>query len=49
MHVFDLIPGRHERLPAWALAFRRAGWSLRAIADLFNIEPAQLVEAGVRR
>ena len=49
MTILDPIPGRHERLTIWARAFRRAGWALRAIADLFDIEPAQLIEAGVRR
>lgn len=45
---FDAIPGRHPRLPAWAAAFRRAGWSLRAIAALFNLDPVELTDAGVQ-
>lgn len=45
--AFDPIPGRHPRLPAWAQAFRRAGWPLRRVATLFEIEAQALVDAGV--
>ena len=45
--VFDPIPGRHPRLAAWAQAFRRAGWPLRQVAALFDIEPSTLTDAGV--
>ena len=44
----DPIPGRHPRLTAWAQAFRDAGWSLRVIAALFDVEPVELTDAGVR-
>lgn len=45
--LLDPIPDRHPRLLAWARAFRRAGWPLRQIADLFEIDRKVLVEAGV--
>ncbi len=45
--AFDRIPGRHPRLLVWASAFRRAGYPLRRIADLFEIEPATLVDGGI--
>lgn len=47
MKVLDPIPDRHPRLVVWALAFRGAGYSLRRIADLFEIDPSTLVDAGV--
>lgn len=47
MSAFDPIPGRHPRLPVWAQGFRRAGWPLRRIAELFDVEPVQLIDAGV--
>lgn len=49
MHApaFDPIPDRHPRLVAWARAFRAADWPLREIARLFDIERADLIEAGV--
>jgi hypothetical protein len=48
MAVFDPVPGRHPRLAAWAQGFIRAGWTLRAVAALFNVEPVELTDAGVR-
>lgn len=45
--ALDPIPGRHPRLPAWAAAFRRAGWPLARIAALFDIEPSTLTDAGI--
>lgn len=48
MHGLDPIPGRDARLVGWCQAFRRAGYSIRAIADLFNITVCDLVEAGVQ-
>lgn len=47
MSVFDPIPGRHPRFIAWCRAFRRAGYSLAAIAKLFNADAGDLIEAGV--
>lgn len=47
MAILDPIPDRHPRLVAWAAAFRRAGYSLRRIADLFEIDPTTLIDAGV--
>ena len=47
MSVFDPIPSRHPKLVIWARAFRRSGYSLRRVAELFDIDAAQLVEAGV--
>ncbi|WGM45272.1 hypothetical protein KOAAANKH_00133 [Brevundimonas sp. NIBR10] len=44
---FPVIPDRHPRLPAWARAFRRAGWPLRQISALFEIDRGALIEAGV--
>lgn len=48
MGGLDPIPGRHPRLPIWAAGFRRAGWSLAKVAQLFNLDPAELRDAGVR-
>lgn len=48
MSAFDPIPGRHPRLAAWAQAFREAGWPLRQVAALFQIEPVELIDAGVK-
>ena len=47
MAALDPIPGRHPRLAVWAQAFRDAGWSLRAVAALFSVEPVELLDAGV--
>lgn len=44
----DSIPGRDARLIGWCQAFRCAGYSIRAIADLFNIPVCDLIEAGVQ-
>lgn len=49
MSALDPIPGRHPRLPAWAAAFRRAGWTLAQVAALFDIDPVELRDAGVAR
>ncbi|WP_374600500.1 hypothetical protein [Brevundimonas sp.] len=49
MRALDPIPERHPRLVIWASAFRRAGWPLRRIAELFEIDPAELAEAGIER
>lgn len=46
--VFDRIPGRNPRLLSWAAGFRKAGWSLKTVADLFDIEPSVLREAGIK-
>lgn len=48
MTPFDPIPGRDPRLVAWARAFRRAGWPLHHVAELFDLPTATLIEAGVR-
>lgn len=48
MTHLDPIPDRHPRLIVWAVAFRRAGYSLPRIADLFNIDATTLRDAGVR-
>lgn len=48
MTAFDPIPGRHPRLPAWAAHFRRAGYPLRTIAKMFDVEPVELIDAGVQ-
>lgn len=47
VRTFDPIPGRHPRLVAWAVGFRRAGYPLREISRLFNVDLGDLVEAGV--
>lgn len=47
MSVLDPIPDRHPRLVVWAAAFRRAGYSLARVADLFNIDATTLRDAGV--
>lgn len=47
MQTFDPIPGRHPRLAVWAAAFRRAGYSLRAIAALFDCDLVELQDAGI--
>lgn len=47
MRALDAIPGRHPRLTAWAQAFRNAGWPLRTVAALFDVEPVELTDAGV--
>ncbi len=47
MPPIDPIPGRHPRLVAWARGFRRAGYSLGRVAQLFNIDVAELRDAGV--
>lgn len=47
MVVLDPIPDRHPRLVVWAAAFRRAGYPLRKIADLFEIYPSTLTDAGI--
>lgn len=47
MSVLDPIPDRHPRLVVWAAAFRRAGYSLRMIAQLFEIDPTTLIDAGI--
>jgi len=44
----DPIPGRHPRLPAWAHAFRRAGYSRPAIAALFDLDLAELADMGMK-
>lgn len=49
MAGLDPVPGRHPRLTIWAAAFRRAGWPLAKIAALFEIDPAELADAGVAR
>lgn len=49
MSALDPIPDRHPRLVVWAAAMRHAGYSLRLIADLFEIDPGTLTDAGVRR
>ena len=43
----DPIPDRHPRLIIWCGWFRRAGYSVRDIAKLFNISIGELIEAGV--
>lgn len=48
MNDLDTIPGRHPRLTVWAAHFRRHGYSLARVAALFNIDAAELLEAGVR-
>lgn len=48
MTALDPIPGKHPRLLVWAQAFRSAGWSLRTIAALFNVDVVELTDAGVR-
>lgn len=48
MRALDPIPGRNPRLVAWAEAFRRGGWPLRRVADLFDIDPTHLKDAGVQ-
>lgn len=45
--ALDPIPDRHPRLVVWAAAFRRAGYSLRKIAELFEIDPTTLADAGI--
>lgn len=45
--AFDPIPDRHPHLVRWANAMRTAGWPLREIARLFDIERGDLIEAGV--
>lgn len=47
MLAFDPIPGRHPRLLAWVRAFLAAGYSLGRTAQLFNIDAADLREAGL--
>ena len=47
MPPLDPIPGRHPRLVAWAAAFRRAGYRLARVGQLFNIDVAELRDAGV--
>lgn len=44
----DPIPGRHPRLPVWARAFRRAGYTRPAIATLFDLDLAELTDMGVK-
>lgn len=48
MSVLDPIPDRHPRLVVWAAAFRRAGYSLRRVAELFDIDQTTLIDAGVQ-
>lgn len=47
MDGFDPIPGRDPRLIRWCFQFRRAGYSIRAVANLFNVSVCELIEAGV--
>lgn len=47
MHGLDPIPDRHPRFVVWCQQFRRAGYSVRAIANLFNATVGDLIEAGV--
>lgn len=47
MAGLDPIPGRHPRLVVWAKAFRRAGFPLAKVAQLFNAEQSELRDAGV--
>ena len=47
MSIFAPIPDRHPRLVVWAAAFRRAGYSLHRIAQLFEIDPTTLSDAGI--
>lgn len=49
MTAFDPIPGRHPRLPVWAAWFRRHGWPIARVAALFDVEPQELIDAGVPR
>lgn len=46
--MFDTIPGRHPRLVAWAIGFRKAGYPAKTVADWFGIELSLLVEAGMK-
>ncbi len=48
VRTFDPIPGRHPRLLAWINAYRADGVPLRRLADLFEISPAELIEAGAQ-
>lgn len=49
MRTLDAIPDRHPRLIVWDAAFRRAGYSLARIADLFDVDATTLTDAGIRR
>lgn len=47
MNGLDPIPGRDARLVGWCQQFRRAGYSARAIAQLFDVSLSDLIEAGI--
>lgn len=47
MKGLDPIPGRDARPVGWCQRFRLAGYSVRAIATLFDVSVSDLIEAGI--
>lgn len=47
MAGLDPIPDAHPRLITWATWFRAAGYTVREIARLFDVDHGALIEAGL--
>lgn len=47
MSGLDPIPDAHPRLVTWAGWFRAAGYTVREIARLFDVDHGALIEAGI--